>query len=283
MQRRSRALPGIRFQATQNDAFDQRIEIADQHRRIGDGSGFAQPHQFLQRGGLESALARQDLVEDEAEGVDIALRSDFLPGELFRRHIGRRAGAGFFSLDARRDALQPEVGDADFSGAVKHDIGGLKVAVDDAAFVRCGQSGTDLPGDLRGFVRREAADAANNRSQILAVHVFHGQEKGAVGFADIKDAANVRMRNLPGVAHLSVKLLERRGVLGKPLGEKLHRDDLSKGQVFSAKNFAHSASANQCNYAVALREDLPGREPAAADGVGTGQWIRNGSRARITG
>ena len=101
------------------------------------------------------------------------------------------------------------------------------------------------------------------------------QEKRAVGFADIKDAANVRMRNLPGVAHLGVKPLERRGVLGKPLGEKFHRDDLPKGQVFSAKNFAHSASANQCNYAVALREDLPGREPAAADGVGTGQWIRN--------
>ena len=89
------------------------------------------------------------------------------------------------------------------------------------------------------------------------------------------------MRNLPRVAHLGVEPRERPSVPGKPLGEELHGDDLAKRQVLRAKDLAHSAAASERRDAVALRKDLPGSEPAAADGVRARQRIRTPGRSRI--
>ena len=42
--------------------------------------------------------------------------------------------------------------------------------------VRGGESGADLARELDGFIRRQAADAAEQGSEIFAVHVLHGEE-----------------------------------------------------------------------------------------------------------
>jgi len=111
------------------------------------------------------------------------------PGELLGRHIGRRAGAQHFAGRAR----QAEVRDADPAVAVEHDVGGLQIAVDDAAVVRRGQPRARLPRHLEGAVLRKAADAAEQRREILAVHLLHRQERVAFEFADVGDAAHVGM------------------------------------------------------------------------------------------
>src|SRR6202007_1065984 len=104
-----------------------------------DGSGFAQPHQLLERGGLESSLPCEDLVEDKPEGVDVALGRDFPASKLLRRHVGGRSRAGTFAFEAGGKARQAEIRDADFSCTVEHHIGGLQVAVNDAALVSGGE------------------------------------------------------------------------------------------------------------------------------------------------
>ena len=96
-------------------------------------------------------------------------------GELLGRHVGRRAGADV--VDAAGDGREAEVGDADAALAVEHDVRRLQIAVQHAAFVRGGQAGADLARNLDGLVLREAADAPQQRRQILAVHVLHGQER----------------------------------------------------------------------------------------------------------
>jgi hypothetical protein len=43
------------------------------------------------------------------------------------------------------------------------------------------------------------ADATHQRREVLAVHELHREEVLAVGFADVPDAADGRVRNLAGV------------------------------------------------------------------------------------
>ena len=160
---------------------------------------------------VERALAGEELVEDEAERVDVAARRDLAAGELLGRHVGRRAGADRFTGDAG----EAEVGDADLAAAVEHDVRRLEIAMDDAALVRGGESGADLPRDLERAIFREAADAAEQRREILAVHVLHRQERVAVDLADVVDAADVRVRDLPRHPHFGVQLRQPRRDRGR--------------------------------------------------------------------
>ena len=90
--------------------------------------------------------------------------------------------------------------------------------MDDAAVVRGGESGADLPRQLHRAFLWEASDAAEQRREILAVHVFHREEGVTLGFADIVDAADVRMRDLARHAHFGVQLRQARGIAVDGLG-----------------------------------------------------------------
>ena len=74
--------------------------------------------------------------------------------------------------------------------------------MDDAAVVCGGEPGADLARELDRAVLREAADAAEQRRQVLAVHVFHREERVPFELADVVDAADVGMRHLPRHAAL---------------------------------------------------------------------------------
>ena len=126
------------------------------------------------------------------------------------------SGAMYAGVPARnrfaRGAGQAEVGDADLAGAVEHDVRGLQIAMDDAALVRRGEPGADLARDLERAIFGEAADAPQQRREILAVDVLHRQERAAVDLVDVVDAADVRVRDLPRHAHFGVELRQARGI-----------------------------------------------------------------------
>ncbi len=125
-------------------------------------------------------------------------------------------------------AGETEIGDANFSGAVEHDVGGLEVAMNDAALVSGGEASANLARDFGGFVGREPADAADDGGEILAVDILHGEKRRAVGIADIEDAANVGMGNLASDANFGMKSRESGGVLREALGKKLDGDELGR-------------------------------------------------------
>src|SRR2546429_6331347 len=58
--------------------------------------------------------------------------------------------------------FRSKIGDADFAGAIEHYVGGLEVAMNDAAFVSRRQPGANLACDFRSLVRREPPDAAHH-------------------------------------------------------------------------------------------------------------------------
>ena len=72
--------------------------------------------------------------------------------------------------------------------------------------------GADLPRDLERAVLRESADAAEQRGEVLAVHVLHRQERVAVDLVDVVDAADVRVRDLPRHPDFGVQLRQPRRI-----------------------------------------------------------------------
>ena len=68
------------------------------------------------------------------------------------------------------------------------------------------------------LVLRQPADAAQQRRQILAVDVLHREEELAVELADVVDAADVRVRDLPRRPHFVVELREPHGIAARDRG-----------------------------------------------------------------
>ena len=134
--------------------------------------------------------------------------------------------------------------------------------MEDAALVRRGDARAQLPRDVHRFVGRQAADAPQQRREILAVDVLHGEEAAAVGVAEIVEAAHVLVRHLARDAQLAVELREARGVGGDAVGEELERDRLPEREIVGAVDLAHAAAAEERDQAVARGDDRSRREAA---------------------
>jgi hypothetical protein len=155
----------------------------------------------------------------------------------------------------------------------------LEIAVQDAALVRRGHTGANLPRHFNRLLLREAADASQQRRQILAVHVFHRQERAAVGIADVVGAADVAMRDRPGDADFVVKLREARGIVREGVGQELEGDGLSELEVVGAVTLTHTAAAERCDDPEAAGED-GSRGEASPAGAARGERAGAGRLAR---
>jgi hypothetical protein len=112
---------------------------------------------------------------------------------LLGRHVGGRAAPHVPLADVFGEPGEAEVGQAQLPARIEHHVRGLEIAVQDAFLVGGGQACAQLARNLQPLVRRQPADAAEQRGQVLAVDVLHRQEDDAVDLADVVDAADVRM------------------------------------------------------------------------------------------
>src|SRR5262245_66254816 len=110
-----------------------------------------------QRGALERFATRVELVEDEAQGVDVA--SDRRPRsrELLGRHVRGRSGDVSLNLGVGRDR-ETEVRDPRAAPTVDHDVRRLQIAMQHALVVRGGEPRAELAGDLERLVRWKPPD-----------------------------------------------------------------------------------------------------------------------------
>jgi len=95
------------------------------------------------------------------------------------------------------------------AATVHHHVGGLEVPVQDPAIVRRREPRAELPRELERLVLREAPDAAKQRREVLAVHVFHREKVPAVHLADVVDAAHVGVRHGPRRTDLGEESIEQ--------------------------------------------------------------------------
>jgi hypothetical protein len=237
-----------------------------------------QLHELLKRGGLIGALAGHEFVQDEAQRIEVALEGDLLPRKLFRRHVHGRAGPDFRALNRFRDPRQPEIRDAHLTLPVQHHVCGFQVAVNHASVVRRGKARADLARDFNRLVGGEASNPPYQRAEVFAVNIFHREVGHPFGFADVENAANIRVRNMPCQANLRMETLQCGRVMGERLGQELDGDGLAELQIIGPVDFAHPASSRQGNNAVTARKDCPGSEAPAANRAGAAQKRRAGRR-----
>ena len=112
----------------------------------------------------EGAFAGEDFVEHQPQRVDVAEHGDFPALQLLWGHVSGSAAADFRATDIVGNSRETEVGDDGLTATVEHDVGGLEVAVQNAFGVGGGEAGANLAGNLDGFVRWQAADAAQQGS-----------------------------------------------------------------------------------------------------------------------
>jgi hypothetical protein len=107
------------------------------------------------------------------------------------RHLRLGDGPG----DAEVDDLHPPI-------APDQDIAGLDVAVDDAPGVTRGERAADAGRDAGRLGRRQGAVPAQDRRQVLAVHVLHHDERPRRVLAVVVHGDDVRVAQRGGVLRL---------------------------------------------------------------------------------
>ena len=146
---------------------------------------------------VERALAREHFVQHETERVHIGPRREPSPFQLLRRHVAgcpRNLGRVAPLVGQIRET---EVREVRLAPSVDQHVRGLQIAMQNLAVVGRRETGAELACELERLVRRQPADAPQQRREILAVDVLHREEVLAAGFADVVHAAHVRMRDLP--------------------------------------------------------------------------------------
>ena len=137
--------------------------------------------------------------------------------------------------------------------------------MDDATFVRGGEPRGQLSRDLDRPVFRKPADPFERRGEIFAVDVLHREIQIALDLADVVDATDVGMRDLPRRPDLVVKLREPARVGRQILRQEFQRDGLAEAQIVGAVDLAHSAAAEQSDHAVPAVEHGARRESPVID------------------
>jgi hypothetical protein len=138
----------------------------------------------------------------------------------------------------------------------------------DPLLVRRGEPGTQLSRDLESLVRRQTADAAQERSEILAIHVLHRQEVAPLQLSHVVHAAHVWVRHLPRQANLGEESVAPAGIFGESLRQELQSHHLAELDVVSPVDFAHASPPDEADDAVAIRQHRPRRESAGVDRFG---------------
>ena len=112
-------------------------------------------HRGQGRGGGELVLSGEHLVQDHAEGVEVALRAGGPAHGLLGRHVRRCAEHLARSRESRRIRGDERGGDAEVEDlhrpvGTEHQVGGLEVPVHQRVGVGHGQDRAHLSGDRHG-------------------------------------------------------------------------------------------------------------------------------------
>ena len=252
-------LLGILFEAVAHDPLEARRDVL-----IGDGEIrriFAQDrrHRVRRRISMERALSREHLVEDRAEGEDVAARVGRPSTHLLRRHIAERSqhdsrlrarrGGRQVRLLSRallgmRQLGQPEVEDLDAAISGDEEVLGLQIPMHDPLFVRRGQPVSHLERVIDGLPRWKPA-ARQRGSQRLAFQQLADYVGRAVVRADVVDRGDAGVIEPPGRPGLLLEAVQPVGIVGKRGGKHLDRDVPVEPRVPRLVYLSHSPGAER--------------------------------------
>ena len=242
--------------------------------------------QFHGSGRRKGKAPGEQFVKHNTHRVDVAANAGFAPVNLLRSHVGQRTGNFVPARGIVAAQGQAKVRDAHPASAIEHDIGGFQIAME-----KCREScaaarpAHSLVRRLQSLVGGQAPDAAQQRCQILAVDVLHGEKVLALHLADVVDAADIWMRNLAGVANFAWRAARAAASFWSAAGRNLRATTLTELDILGAIDFAHAAAAQQGHDPVSFRQHCAWRESSLSEGrrtwgsapgaatVGSGAWV----------
>ena len=231
------------------------------------------------------------LVEDDAEAEEVGPVVHLLAERLLRAHVGHGAhdepglGPGL-RLDPAVErgraldglAREAEVEQLHLPVRRDHGVGGLDVAVDDAARVGLLQRRGHLLPEVDDPVHVERA-AREELAQVLALDVLHGDEVRPVVDADVVDVRDVRVVEGRGGARLALEPLAVDLVDGQLRGQHLDRDGAVEPRVPRPVDLPHAAGARGGEDLVRA-EAVPGINPMELPGCPIRSPARSSSGSR---
>ena len=272
---------GIHLQALEDDRLevlgDLPTQLARRRRLLGE------PHQDPRGGrvGLVGQVAREQLVQDHAEGEDVGGGRGLFPPHLLGRHVVGGAD------DRPRDGEPRDVGgarDAEVHQVgrpreVHHDVLGLHVAVHDALRVRLPEGAQDLAGESDGVARGQGTTASDEGLEAVPLDVFHREELDAFGFAQVVDAHHVLVGD---AAREDELLLQAQDGVGVAFGAQgLEGDDLVELAIAGLVDAAHASFAQDAQDLVPAGEHAAQRALAgAASGGGRREAVHGEGELR---
>ena len=215
---------------------------------------------------LQRERAREELVEDDPECVEVGPRVDLAAEGLLRREVLQRPDQ---PLRLRRPRLAPvpparqaEVRELHLARRGDEDVPGLHVAVDDAEPVEDVEGAEDLRADPQGlaFPERSPRDEA---AEGLSLYQLHRQEDDLAGLADVEDPDEPRAVGVARHRDLPPEPLERG--LGRPVRPQHLEGDLALQLAVESGVDDGRASRPEHPADLEAAPDLgPGREDANA-------------------
>ena len=155
--------------------------------------------------------------------------------------------------------LDAEVGQVRVAVLVEQHVAGLDVPVHEPAAV----GGVERVGDLgeqgEGALRAEPALALEQRAQVAALHVAHGDIELPVVLAGLVDGDDARVLQGGGEPGLLQEAAPEPLVLGELRRDQLQRDGALEAEVGRPVHHAHPAPAEERLHAIA-RERRAGDE-----------------------
>jgi hypothetical protein len=218
------------------------------------------PHQGLR---LERDPARQHLVEQYPEGVDVGASVYVATHRLLRRDVvggaedppRLREAVG---LQRQRD---PEIGHLRAPIGVDQDVLRLHVPVNEHPGVRGRQPAADLDRVGRRLVHRQAPEPVDPVLERLALEILEDDVGVALVLAGVDHRDHVRVRELGHRPRLAAEPLDLVRLIGDLRVHDLHGHGSLEGLVASEVHGRHAAGAQLGVQAVAPRQNAANRAP----------------------
>ena len=191
--------------------------------------------------------ARQALIQQATERVDIGPAVHLLAADLLRSHIvdrAQRASLGGQPVSISEPAGEAEVGQIHVLVRVEQHVRGLDVSVHQPAFMR----GVERVRDLRADRDRPLGTGrvlAQELPEISPFDVAHGDEQLPRHLARVIDRNDVRVIDRGSEARLGQEALAKTDLSGELRREDLERDRAIQRQVVRPIHNPHAATTKQ--------------------------------------
>ena len=206
------------------------------------------------------ALSGQHLIDDNAERVEVARRTERLAHELLGAHVSRRTDGDARARDAARRvdvAGDAEVEQLDGAARCEHQVLRLEIAVENTERVRAVEAIGNSVQDAESLVDPKWTGASQPLSNRLALDELHGDEKLAIGGAiEIVDLRNARMADLGREQRLAPKAVLRIDVLSDLGVQKLDGCLAAEVDMLREVDGPHAAGTEKAQQPVASGKRL---------------------------